>query len=233
MYVSFALLRWEEGAHGSGRVDQHDNRDFDIIPNYQPKGQPSYYKQTRLFSIDQEVSVSASCSLLKADILHAMQRNWLRTMMDMYVNALTHASNLDDTVEEKLLIGDRQRPNANTTDRPSLRNWPSEPLAEVHTSSLFPLPLHKTDIVRCVAHPRRSSSQRLQRRSFGVDEALSRPRPTTSRRRSRRGSEAGSSEGRSAFEGYRPRSCDEWEREEGPCGGAGCEGCSGVVECVL
>lgn len=91
---------------------QHDNRDFDIIPNYQPKGQPSYYKQTRLFSIDQE-------------------RNWLRTMMDMYVNALTHASNLDDTVEEKLLIGDRQRPNANTTDRPSLRNWPSEPLAEL------------------------------------------------------------------------------------------------------
>jgi N-terminal acetyltransferase B complex non-catalytic subunit len=90
----------------------HDNRDFGVIPSYQPKSQPTFFQQTRLFSADQE-------------------RNWLRTFLKIYVNLLSQASDLDETVEEKLLIGDRPKQNCNTTDRPSLKNFTSEENAEL------------------------------------------------------------------------------------------------------
>lgn len=35
----------------------YDNRDFDILPNYQPRSQPSFGKQTTLFGKEPGVSI--------------------------------------------------------------------------------------------------------------------------------------------------------------------------------
>ncbi|THU87266.1 hypothetical protein K435DRAFT_782074 [Dendrothele bispora CBS 962.96] len=68
----------------------HDNRDFDILPNYQPHSIDSLNKQTLLFD--------------KAD-----GKGWLWTFLKMYIRIFMMASDLDDTIEEKLLVGDRPK----------------------------------------------------------------------------------------------------------------------------
>ncbi|KAF5373874.1 hypothetical protein D9758_000631 [Tetrapyrgos nigripes] len=68
----------------------HDNRDFDILPNYQPQSIDTLNKQTILFD--------------KAEGL-----GWLWTFLKMYIRIFMMASDLDDSIEEKLLVGDRPK----------------------------------------------------------------------------------------------------------------------------
>jgi len=68
----------------------HDNRDFDIIPNFQPQSIASFGQQTLLF----EKSTGLG---------------WLSAFLKIYINVLQQASDLDDTVEDKLLVGDRPK----------------------------------------------------------------------------------------------------------------------------
>ncbi|KAK7467226.1 mitochondrial distribution and morphology [Stygiomarasmius scandens] len=68
----------------------HDNRDFDILPNYQPHAIDSLNKLTLLFD--------------KAD-----GKSWLWTFLKLYIRTFMMASDLDDTIEEKLLVGDRPK----------------------------------------------------------------------------------------------------------------------------
>ena len=44
-----------------------DNRDFDILPNYQPRGQPSFHEQTILFGKPPGVSHTAKANMNRAD----------------------------------------------------------------------------------------------------------------------------------------------------------------------
>ncbi len=57
------------------------------------------------------------------------------TLLRMYIRALQQSSDLDDTVEEKLLIGDRPKLAADSGNkaplRDRLRERPQEDLAEV------------------------------------------------------------------------------------------------------
>ncbi|THH20680.1 hypothetical protein EW146_g718 [Bondarzewia mesenterica] len=68
----------------------YDNRDFDILRNYQPRVQPSFNDQTTLLGKQPGLG-------------------WLWIFLKIYIKAFQHASDLDDTVEEKLLIGDRPK----------------------------------------------------------------------------------------------------------------------------
>lgn len=69
----------------------HDNRDLGILPNYQPRGQPSFASQTTLFGREPAAG-------------------WLSAFLKIYIKALSEASDLDPSVEDdKLLIGDRPR----------------------------------------------------------------------------------------------------------------------------
>jgi N-terminal acetyltransferase B complex non-catalytic subunit len=68
----------------------HDNRDFGMLPNYQPACQPSLNDQTLMFG-------------------SSTGQGWLWYFIKIYIRALQHASDLDDIVEEKLLIGDRPK----------------------------------------------------------------------------------------------------------------------------
>ncbi|KAF8921223.1 N-acetyltransferase B complex non catalytic subunit-domain-containing protein [Mucidula mucida] len=70
--------------------DHFDNRDFDVLPNYQPCSSPSLNEQTMLFGKSEG-------------------QGWLWSFLKVYIRAFQHASDLDDTVEEKLLIGDRPK----------------------------------------------------------------------------------------------------------------------------
>ncbi|KAG6336410.1 hypothetical protein ID866_2683 [Astraeus odoratus] len=67
-----------------------DNRDFVILPNYQPACRPTFNEQSLMFG--------TSCGL-----------GWLWSFLKIYIRAFQHASDLDETVEEKLLIGDRPK----------------------------------------------------------------------------------------------------------------------------
>ncbi|KAF8651484.1 hypothetical protein AX16_004782 [Volvariella volvacea WC 439] len=69
----------------------YDNRDFSILPNYQPKSSPGIDRQTLLFDLSAEGF------------------GWLHVFLQLYIRALQQGSDLDDTVEEKLLIGDRPK----------------------------------------------------------------------------------------------------------------------------
>ncbi|KAK0463946.1 actin cytoskeleton organization protein [Desarmillaria tabescens] len=76
---------------------QHfDNRDYNVLPNYQPRIQQSLNEQTLLFGKSEG-------------------SGWLWSFLKLYVRAFQHGSDLDETVEEKLLIGDRPKhiPDAN------------------------------------------------------------------------------------------------------------------------
>ncbi|KAL5489723.1 MDM20 [Sanghuangporus weigelae] len=67
----------------------HDNRDFGVLPNYQPRGQLTFNDQTLL--------------------INSPGLGWLRTFLRIYIRAFLLASDIDDVVEEKLLIGDRPK----------------------------------------------------------------------------------------------------------------------------
>lgn len=71
----------------------HDNRDFQILPDYQPQGVETLNDQTLLFQ-------------------KSSGNGWLATFLRLYIRILQQASDLDDAVEEKLLIGDRPKQNA-------------------------------------------------------------------------------------------------------------------------
>ncbi|KAJ7581325.1 actin cytoskeleton organization protein [Mycena floridula] len=75
----------------------HENRDFEILPDYQPNGGSTLEKQSVLFG-------------------KSMGRGWLFSFLRLYIRAFQQASDLSDTVEEKLLIGDR--PQHSDTDVP-------------------------------------------------------------------------------------------------------------------
>jgi len=76
----------------------HDNRDLEILANYQPCGQPSFLSQTTLFGKE-------------------LGTGWLSAFLKIYIKALSGASDLDLSIEDdKLLVGDRPRHNANHPD---------------------------------------------------------------------------------------------------------------------
>ncbi|EKM55336.1 uncharacterized protein PHACADRAFT_143536 [Phanerochaete carnosa HHB-10118-sp] len=68
----------------------HDNRDFTVIPNHQPRNAPSFQEQTTLFD-------------------KVPGPGWLSSFLRFYIRAFQQASDLDDSVEDKLLIGDRPK----------------------------------------------------------------------------------------------------------------------------
>ncbi|KAF9484719.1 hypothetical protein BDN70DRAFT_825243 [Pholiota conissans] len=80
-----------------------DNRDFSIIPNYQPKVSQGLDEQTLLFDKPEG-------------------SEWLSAFLKAYIRIFQQASDLDDTVEEKLLIGDRPKPSAKINGNLSLRD---------------------------------------------------------------------------------------------------------------
>ncbi|EIW60342.1 actin cytoskeleton organization protein [Trametes versicolor FP-101664 SS1] len=70
----------------------HDNRDFDILANYQPRGVASFNQQTEFLGKTPSLG-------------------WLWVFLKVYIKAFQLASDLDDSVEDKLLIGDRPKPS--------------------------------------------------------------------------------------------------------------------------
>ncbi|KAJ3842483.1 actin cytoskeleton organization protein [Lentinula raphanica] len=66
----------------------HDNRDFQILPNYQPKHAQDFNDQTLLFGKSE-------------------RHGWVRSFLKSYIKVFSQASDLSDVVEEKLLVGDR------------------------------------------------------------------------------------------------------------------------------
>ncbi|CAK5277392.1 unnamed protein product [Mycena citricolor] len=68
----------------------HDNRDFDILADYHPKGNASLNEQTLLLGRSEGLG-------------------WFTSFLKLYIRALQQGSDLDETVEEKLLIGDRPK----------------------------------------------------------------------------------------------------------------------------
>ncbi|KAH9484364.1 N-alpha-acetyltransferase 25, NatB auxiliary subunit [Psilocybe cubensis] len=73
--------------------EHSDNRDFDILPNYQPKASKDLNEQTLLFGKPEG-------------------SKWLSCFLKVYIRGFQQASDIDDTVEEKLLIGDRPKKTA-------------------------------------------------------------------------------------------------------------------------
>ncbi|KAJ7109453.1 actin cytoskeleton organization protein [Mycena epipterygia] len=68
----------------------HDNRDFEILADYQPRNGQKFNEQTLLFGKSEG-------------------SGWLSAFLKVYIRAFQQGSDLDDTVEEKLLIGDRPK----------------------------------------------------------------------------------------------------------------------------
>ncbi|KAJ3875923.1 actin cytoskeleton organization protein [Lentinula edodes] len=66
----------------------HDNRDFEILPNYQPKSVEDFNTQTLLFGKSEG-------------------HGWVWSFLKSYIKVFSQASDLSDVVEEKLLVGDR------------------------------------------------------------------------------------------------------------------------------
>ncbi|RXW20882.1 hypothetical protein EST38_g4951 [Candolleomyces aberdarensis] len=81
----------------------YDNRDFDNFPDYQPKDAQSFNQQTLLFEKSEGLG-------------------WLSIFLKVYIRAFQQASDLDDTVEEKLLIGDRPKQTGDFDRSLSLRD---------------------------------------------------------------------------------------------------------------
>ncbi|KAG5647223.1 hypothetical protein DXG03_000758 [Asterophora parasitica] len=82
--------------------NHHDNRDFEIFANYQPRISDSINAQTSLFGRNES-------------------HGWLWSFLKLYIRAFQQGSDLDDTVEEKLLIGDRPKKTHDADKRPPLR----------------------------------------------------------------------------------------------------------------
>ncbi|KAG8217714.1 N-acetyltransferase B complex non catalytic subunit-domain-containing protein [Butyriboletus roseoflavus] len=88
----------------------HDNRDFVIIPNYQPHCKPTFNDQSLLFGTSTGVSITiVVCLNIQVTFF---QQGWLWCFLKIYIRAFQHASDLDDIVEEKLLVGDRPKKSA-------------------------------------------------------------------------------------------------------------------------
>ncbi|KAE9409642.1 actin cytoskeleton organization protein [Gymnopus androsaceus JB14] len=87
----------------------HDNRDFEILPNYQPKAVEDFNTQTLMFAKPEG-------------------HGWVWSFLKAYIKAFSQASDLDDVVEEKLLVGDR--PQMSPDKRISLKERLSERLEE-------------------------------------------------------------------------------------------------------
>ncbi|KAF7363508.1 Actin cytoskeleton organization protein [Mycena sanguinolenta] len=98
----------------------HDNRDFEILADYQPRSSQKLNEQTLLFD-KKEGS------------------GWLITFLKVYIRAFQQGSDLDDTVEEKLLIGDRPKHSSaynKQTLKDRLQQRKDEELAELTPDEL-------------------------------------------------------------------------------------------------
>ncbi|KAJ7774501.1 actin cytoskeleton organization protein [Mycena maculata] len=98
----------------------HDNRDFEILADYQPRLSQKLNEQTLLFGKSEG-------------------SGWLITFLKVYIRAFQQGSDLDDTVEEKLLIGDRPKPASLQNKLPlkdRLRQRTEEDLAELTPDEL-------------------------------------------------------------------------------------------------
>ncbi|KAJ3732242.1 actin cytoskeleton organization protein [Lentinula guzmanii] len=73
----------------------HDNRDFQILLNYQPKIVEDFNTQTLLFDKPEG-------------------HGWVWSFLKSYIKVFSHASDLSDVVEEKLLVGDRPQVSPKT-----------------------------------------------------------------------------------------------------------------------
>ncbi|KAJ6630878.1 actin cytoskeleton organization protein [Mycena sp. CBHHK59/15] len=93
----------------------HDNRDFEILADYQPRRGEKYNEQTLLFGKSEG-------------------SGWLGAFLKAYIRAFQQGSDLDDSVEEKLLIGDRPKqtsPHNKVALKERLRERKEEELAEL------------------------------------------------------------------------------------------------------
>ncbi|KAG5727952.1 N-alpha-acetyltransferase 25, NatB auxiliary subunit [Termitomyces sp. T112] len=95
----------------------HDNRDFDIMSNYQPKISSDTFSQTNLLGMNES-------------------HGWLKSFLKVYIRAFQQGSDLDDSVEEKLLIGDRPKQSFGADSRPPLRQRLAEALSEEELAEL-------------------------------------------------------------------------------------------------
>lgn len=70
-----------------------------------------------------------------------IQAGFLRQMLKIYIRALQHSSDVDETVEDRLLIGDRPKPRIDVppgfTYRDRLVERSEEDLQEVSTLAFF------------------------------------------------------------------------------------------------
>ncbi|KAJ7774915.1 actin cytoskeleton organization protein [Mycena metata] len=97
-----------------------DNRDFEILPDYQPRSSQKFNEQTLLFGKSEG-------------------SGWLRAYLKVYIRALQQGSDLDDIVEEKLLIGDRPKqttPESKLTFKNRLRERTAEESNELTSDEL-------------------------------------------------------------------------------------------------
>ncbi|KAF9075215.1 N-acetyltransferase B complex non catalytic subunit-domain-containing protein [Rhodocollybia butyracea] len=98
----------------------HDNRDLEIIPNYQPRDVESFNAQTMMFEKSEG-------------------HGWVWSFLKSYIKAFSQASDLDDVVEEKLLVGDRPQaagPAKTGTLKERLAIREKEELAELTSDEL-------------------------------------------------------------------------------------------------
>ncbi|KAJ7449885.1 actin cytoskeleton organization protein [Mycena latifolia] len=98
----------------------HDNRDFEILADYQPRSGQKFNEQTLLFGKSEG-------------------SGWLSTFLKVYIRAFQQGSDLDDTVEEKLLIGDRPKqtsPQNKLALKDRLRQRKDEELSELTQDEL-------------------------------------------------------------------------------------------------
>ncbi|KAJ6547637.1 actin cytoskeleton organization protein [Mycena capillaripes] len=98
----------------------HDNRDFEILADYQPRSSQKFNEQTLLFEKKEGPG-------------------WLSIFLKLYIRAFQQGSDLDDTVEEKLLIGDRPKhtsPQNKLTLKDRIRQYKDEELIELTPDEL-------------------------------------------------------------------------------------------------
>ncbi|KAG6874208.1 hypothetical protein C0995_003754 [Termitomyces sp. Mi166 len=110
----------------------HDNRDFEIMSNYQPKISSDVFSQTNLLGKNES-------------------HGWLRTFLKVYIQAFQQGSDLDDSVEEKLLIGDRPKQSFGSDSRPPLRQRLAEALSKEELAELTQDELHFIQYARALA----------------------------------------------------------------------------------
>lgn len=105
-----------------------------------------------------------------------IQLGWLSAFLKIYISVLQQASDLDDTVEEKLLVGDRPKqsndPNIKLPWRVRLFKRSQKELDEVkHPLTVQSLTIHFW-FTRLAAHPGRTVILQLYHRTYRVVGAL-------------------------------------------------------------